>query len=66
MLSKAQEFRTKKGRRLKVVRVVLICRPTRAIAICKLCQDHGTRLIAIDDRFDTADEGWRDGAFRST
>ena len=38
----------------------------RAVDICELCEDHGTRLIALNDRVDTDDEGWRDGAFISS
>ena len=43
-----------------------ICRRTRAIDICEQCEDRGTRLIAINDRVDTWEEGWRDGAFISS
>jgi hypothetical protein len=43
-----------------------ICRRTRAVDICELCEDHSIRLIAINDRVDTDDEGWRDGAFISS
>ncbi len=43
-----------------------ICRRTRAIDFCELCEDCGMRLIAINDRVDTADGGWRDGAFISS
>jgi len=40
-----------------------ICRRARAVDICELCEDSDTRLIAVNDRVDTWDEGWRDGAF---
>ena len=43
-----------------------ICRRTRAVDICELCEDFETRLIAVNDHVDTWDEGWRDGAFIST
>lgn len=43
-----------------------ICRRTRAIDFCEICEDNGTRLMAINDRVDTADESWRDGAFISS
>lgn len=43
-----------------------ICRRLHAIIICELCEDSDTRLIAINDRVDTSDEGWRDGAFISS
>jgi site-specific DNA recombinase len=36
-----------------------ICRRTRAVDICESCQDHDTRLIAINDNVDTAEENWR-------
>jgi site-specific DNA recombinase len=43
-----------------------ICRRKRAYDFCELCIDHNTRLIAINDRIDTAVEGWEDSAFIST
>lgn len=43
-----------------------ICRRQHAYELCELCQDHGTRLIAINDRVDTATEGWQDSAFIAT
>src|SRR5579859_3606920 len=43
-----------------------ICRRTRAYDFCELCVDHNVRLIAINDRVDTADDGWQDGALIST
>ncbi|HCS50896.1 recombinase family protein [uncultured Rubinisphaera sp.] len=39
-----------------------ICRRIQAVYICELCEDHGTRLIAINDNVDTAHENWSDGA----
>jgi len=30
-----------------------VCRRNRAIYICELCEDHDTRLIAINDNLDT-------------
>jgi DNA invertase Pin-like site-specific DNA recombinase len=33
--------------------------------ICELCLDNNTRLIAINDRVDTAVDGWQDSAFIS-
>lgn len=36
-----------------------ICRRTRAYDFCELCEDHGVRLISINDHIDTASEGWR-------
>lgn len=43
-----------------------ICRRKRAYDFCELCEDFDTRLIAINDRVDTAVEGWEDAAFFST
>jgi site-specific DNA recombinase len=43
-----------------------ICRRTRAYDFCELCEDHGVRLIAINDRVDTSVEGWQDTAYLST
>jgi len=43
-----------------------ICRRNRAYDICELCEDCDTRLIAINDRIDTADPGWRDMASMAT
>jgi site-specific DNA recombinase len=43
-----------------------ICRRNRAMDFCELCQDHDTRLIAINDRVDTTEEGWEDSAAMAT
>ena len=43
-----------------------ICRRTRAIDFCELCEDEETRLIAINDRVDTIDGSWHDSAFISS
>jgi DNA invertase Pin-like site-specific DNA recombinase/DNA-binding NarL/FixJ family response regulator len=43
-----------------------ICRRARAYDFCELCIDHGTRLIAINDRVDTLVEGWQDPAWFAT
>jgi site-specific DNA recombinase len=43
-----------------------ICRRTLAYALCEMCVDHKVRLIAINDRVDTAEDGWQDSAFIST
>ncbi len=43
-----------------------ICRRRRAYDLCELCEDHGTRLIALNDHVDTANDGWQDSAFIST
>jgi len=43
-----------------------ICRRTRAYDLCELCVDHNVRLIAINDRVDTVEDGWQDGALIST
>jgi len=43
-----------------------ICRRRRAYDFCEMCEDFDTRLIAINDRVDTAVEGWQDAAFFST
>lgn len=40
-----------------------ICRRIQAVGICEACTDHGVRLIAINDRVDTADEDWMLNAF---
>jgi DNA invertase Pin-like site-specific DNA recombinase len=40
-----------------------ICRRNRAIDFCELCEDAGTRLIAINDSIDTARDDWRLNAF---
>ncbi len=37
-----------------------ICRRTRVIEFCEQCVDYNTRLIAINDRVDTDDDGWQD------
>ena len=36
-----------------------ISRRAHAIQFCELCEDHGTRLIAINDQIDTSQENWR-------
>jgi len=36
-----------------------ICRRNAAIALCEIGEDSGTRVVAINDSLDTADEGWR-------
>lgn len=43
-----------------------ICRRNRAIDFCELCEDAGTRLIAINDNLDTAHDSWRLSAFFAT
>jgi DNA invertase Pin-like site-specific DNA recombinase len=40
-----------------------ICRRHRALDFCDLCEDHGVRLIAINDDIDTAREHWKLNAF---
>jgi len=40
-----------------------ICRRNRAIDFCELCEDVGTRLIAINDSIDMARDDWRLNAF---
>ena len=40
-----------------------ICRRNRAIDFCELCEDAGTRLIAVNDSIDTARDDWRLNAF---
>jgi site-specific DNA recombinase len=40
-----------------------ICRRNRAVDFCELCEDADTRLVAINDSLDTADDGWRLSAF---
>ena len=40
-----------------------ICRRNRAVDFCEACEDAGTRLIAINDHIDTADDNWRMSAF---
>jgi len=37
-----------------------ICRRIRAHEFAELCADFGTRLIAINDHVDTAQDGWQD------
>jgi DNA invertase Pin-like site-specific DNA recombinase len=36
-----------------------IVRRIHALLICELCEDHGVRLIAINDQVDTDREDWR-------
>jgi site-specific DNA recombinase len=43
-----------------------VCRRRRACDLCELCVDHLVRLIAINDKVDTAEDGWEDNAFIST
>ncbi|MDB5336470.1 MAG: Recombinase [Planctomycetaceae bacterium] len=43
-----------------------ICRRNRALDFCELCEDEGTRLIAINDRVDTNEAAWRDAAMMAT
>lgn len=43
-----------------------ICRRKRAYDFCESCVDNDVRLIAINDRVDTSEEGWEDNAFIST
>jgi len=40
-----------------------ICRRNRAVDFCELCEDMDTRLIAINDNIDTANDDWRMNAF---
>lgn len=40
-----------------------ICRRIHALIFCEECEDRGTRLIAINDGIDTAEEGWRMSSF---
>jgi site-specific DNA recombinase len=40
-----------------------IVRRMHAMLFCELCEDHGTRLIAINDAIDTAQEGWEFSSF---
>jgi DNA invertase Pin-like site-specific DNA recombinase len=43
-----------------------ICRRNRAFDFCELAEDHGVRLIAINDHIDTAQDDWRLNAFFAT
>lgn len=43
-----------------------ICRRKRAYDFCELCEDYDTRLIAVNDRVDTAQDQWKDSAFIAT
>ena len=43
-----------------------ICRRRRAYDFCEMCEDFDVRLIAINDRVDTAVEGWQDAAAMAT
>ena len=36
-----------------------ICRRVHAHLLCELCEDHGTRLIALNDHIDTGRPDWR-------
>jgi site-specific DNA recombinase len=40
-----------------------ICRRNYAVYFCEVCEDAGTRLIAINDSIDTANENWRINGF---
>lgn len=40
-----------------------IARRLQASEFCELCEDHGVRLIALNDNIDTAQEDWRLGSF---
>jgi DNA invertase Pin-like site-specific DNA recombinase len=42
-----------------------IARRIRAYEICEIAEDHGTRVLAINDAVDTGRDGWRMGAFFS-
>lgn len=43
-----------------------ICRRMAAVTLCESCEDSETRLIALNDRVDTANEGWQDTAYMSS
>ena len=36
-----------------------IFRRAHALLFCELCEDYGTRLVAINDNVDTGQDGWR-------
>jgi hypothetical protein len=40
-----------------------ICRRVHAHIFCETCEDHDTRLIALNDHVDTGREDWRLGSF---
>ena len=40
-----------------------ICRRVHAHLFCEICEDHQTRLVAINDHVDTGREDWRLGSF---
>ncbi|WP_254509411.1 recombinase family protein [Anatilimnocola floriformis] len=40
-----------------------IARRLQASEFCELCEDHGVRLIALNDNIDTAQEDWRMNSF---
>lgn len=40
-----------------------ICRRIHALLFCEECQDHETRLVAINDGIDTVTDGWRMSSF---
>ncbi|QDT63584.1 recombinase family protein [Calycomorphotria hydatis] len=42
-----------------------VCRRVHAILLCESGQDAGTRIIALNDRVDTAEYGWQDLAIFS-
>lgn len=39
------------------------CRRNRAVDFCEMCEDANTRLVAINDSIDTAEDNWRLSAF---
>jgi hypothetical protein len=39
-------------------------RDVDAVKLCEFCKDHDTRLIAINDHVDTAQDNWEDMANR--
>ncbi|WP_010583092.1 recombinase family protein [Schlesneria paludicola] len=43
-----------------------ICRRNYAIQICEMCEDSGTRLIAINDNVDTAKDDWMQNSYFAT
>ena len=40
-----------------------ICRRNRALDFCEMCEDTGTRLIAVNDSIDIVRDDWRLAAF---
>jgi len=43
-----------------------IVRRMQAYMFCEFCVDHGTRVIAINDHVDTAQDGWQDSSIMSS